>query len=155
RVGAREIGARRSRSADAGQRGGRRFHRSRRVEGIRAGDARRGVQRLAMAILLVGTSYRIADIAWRSRLAFAPADLAPWLQDTARDPAIAELFVLSTCNRVEIYAATRDVGAAGIALRRAIARRTGEDLLGPGPGCYLLAGGAAVRHLCRVACGLD
>lgn len=108
-----------------------------------------------MAILLVGTSYRIADTAWRSRLAFAPADLAPWLKATVRDPALAELFVLSTCNRVEIYAATSDIGTAGIALRQAIARRTGEDLLGPGPHCYLLAGGAAVHHLCRVACGLD
>src|SRR5262245_23511881 len=108
-----------------------------------------------MAILLVGTSYRIAETSWRSRLAFASPDLGAWLQDTARDPAIAELFVLSTCNRVEIYAATNDIGAAGMALRRAIARRTGDDLLGPGPHCYLMSGGAAIRHLCRVACGLD
>jgi glutamyl-tRNA reductase len=108
-----------------------------------------------MAILLVGTSYRIADTAWRSRLAFAPADLTAWLQDTVRDPAIAQLFVLSTCNRVEVYAATTDIGTAGIALRQAIVRHTGDDLFGPGPHCYLLAGGAAARHLCRVACGLD
>jgi glutamyl-tRNA reductase len=108
-----------------------------------------------MPILLVGTSYRIADAARRSRLAFARADLGSWLQDTMRDPAISELFVLSTCNRVEIYAATNDLGAGGISLRQAIERRTGEDLLGPGPHRYLLAGGAAVRHLCRVACGLD
>lgn len=108
-----------------------------------------------MDILAIGTSHRVADAAWRSRLAVSPAAAPAWLRDAARHPALAEVLVLSTCNRVEFFAATRDLREAERELRRRIALRAGEDLLAPGPNRYRLTGEAASRHLCRVACGLE
>lgn len=104
--------------------------------------------------MVLGTSHRIAGVEWRGRLAFSAGEAREWLA-TFDDPAIRELVVLSTCNRVEFYVATTDVCRAESGLRRAVARSRGGDWLAPGPHRYLFEGERAIRHLCRVSCGLD
>lgn len=107
-----------------------------------------------MEVMVLGSSHRIASVAWRGRLAFSSTDARDWLA-TFDDPAVHELLVLSTCNRVEVYAATTDVRRAESALRRAVARSRGGDWLAPGPHRYLFEGERAIRHVYRVSCGLD
>src|SRR2546428_12569986 len=55
-----------------------------------------------MALLVVGLNHTTAPVAVRERLAFADqtlaAPLARW-----HDPAVEEVVILSTCNRVECY----------------------------------------------------
>lgn len=95
-----------------------------------------------MDLLLVGASHRTAGVDERGRLARRAAALGP--HDRSTD--VAELVVLATCHRVEVLAAVRDVESATHALRRALIELDG---------LYAHAGAAAVRHLSRVAAGLD
>src|SRR6266851_9792357 len=55
-----------------------------------------------MALLVVGLNRKTAPVAVRERLAFADQTLA---EPLARwhDPAVEEVVILSTCNRVECY----------------------------------------------------
>jgi len=108
-----------------------------------------------MSLLLLGTSFRIAPADWRGRLAFAPTEARVWLSTAAHEPGVEELLLLSTCNRTEIYAAGMDDAVLEAAARQAVVVTRGGDWFAPGAHRYRLAGEEAVRHLCRVACGLD
>lgn len=108
-----------------------------------------------MHVLFLGLHSRLAPLALRERAAFAaPAGAAGAVR--ART-GVAEALVLSTCNRVELYAAVEpeDAPAAAERLVAVLAERAGV------PGEQLraharaLTGDEAVRHLCRVAAGLD
>ena len=77
------------------------------------------------------------------------------LADALRRDPIREALVISTCNRTEFYLATDDPDGAAVALRAAVERVKGVDLLPPGPSIYRLDDAAAIRHAFRVACGLD
>lgn len=75
---------------------------------------------------------------------------------TQRDPAIRELAVLSTCNRMEIYAFLADQVADGYELLLnflgQVHQHTPMRFM---PNTYYLQGEAVVDHLCRVAAGLE
>src|SRR5262245_4949784 len=65
-----------------------------------------------MALVVVGLNHTTAPVAVRERLAFADQTLA---EPLARwhDPAVEEVVILSTCNRVEFYLQGPDA-AAGV-----------------------------------------
>jgi len=109
--------------------------------------------------LLLGTNHRHATVEQRGRLAIGAGALPVWLDELRRRAgnrsAIDGVFVLSTCNRLELYVDTRDPAAAEREIRLAMAGHAGADLLTPGETSYRLVGDAAVEHLYRVACGLD
>ena len=109
-----------------------------------------------MTIVNVGVSYRLAPAEVLEKLAVPSAELAGVLARLRALPSIDEVAVLSTCNRVEVYAAV--AGAAGPATR-AVAdlvatrgRIPAADVLGM---ARIHVGGAAAEHLFSVACGLD
>jgi glutamyl-tRNA reductase len=104
-----------------------------------------------MAILLVGLNHHSAPVALRERLFFSRAVVGPFLAHLRMAPGLEEAVVLSTCNRTEVYAAGDGIGAVLEALA-AHAGLTLDTLL---PHVYLHEDRAAVRHLFRVACGLD
>lgn len=86
----------------------------------------------------------------RERLALTPEAVAAVL--AAPRPGIAELVVLSTCHRVELYArAAGGESDAGHALAALLPRLRSADRLE----VRFIEGMDAVRHLFRVACGLD
>jgi glutamyl-tRNA reductase len=109
-----------------------------------------------MTIVNVGVSHRTAPAEVLEKLAVPAAELGGLLARLQAVPGLDEVAVLSTCNRIEVYAATR--GPAG-PVARAVA-----DILG-GHGrvetrevlrvARIRVDGAAARHLCAVACGLD
>lgn len=107
-------------------------------------------------IVLTGLSHHTAGIEIREKVALtddAARDLAAAL---GASPGIAEVFVVSTCNRVEIIAASTsdeetDVAACASACRHALLARAPEA-----ERCvYTHRGSPAVRHLVRVAASLD
>ena len=63
--------------------------------------------------------------------------------------------VVSTCNRVELYAVSRDGHDAAPALLRLLARRAGVPVREVLRSATVRRSGAAVRHLFEVAAGLD
>ena len=99
---------------------------------------------------VVGLSHHTAPLEVREALAFDPWEAQEFLARGRREEAWTEAMLLSTCNRTELYASP---GAAGVVARLAGARPAlridSEAVL------YRSEGPGAVRHLVRVACGLD
>jgi len=108
-----------------------------------------------MAILALGVSHRRATVELLERLAFADDDLVKAYRRVAEDPAVEEAVVLSTCNRVEVYASVPAYHAGFQALKRLLAESRSlpaDELAEP---LYSHYEGEAVRHLFEVAAGLD
>jgi glutamyl-tRNA reductase len=106
-------------------------------------------------IVVVGLSHRTAPIAVRERLVLGPDVLPDFLRQLTELPEVGEALLVSTCNRVELVAAGRSSTVAlepvAAACRRALCER-GREIDGH---LYTHTGGAAVRHLFRVAASLD
>lgn len=106
----------------------------------------------------VGVSFRTAPLAIRERLAGDASAHAAALArfgcgHESRPPGVSELVVLSTCNRVELYAAGSIEGTD--VLPSLMADVTGVPIDEIEPALYLRSGEDAVRHLSRVAAGLE
>lgn len=98
-------------------------------------------------IFLVGLSHKSAPIEVRERVALSGDALKEALQDLKRRNGVQEAFVVSTCNRVEVYVqGDADEPARQFFTSRAAGAR--EHL-------YAKDGVEAVRHLFRVAASLD
>lgn len=105
-------------------------------------------------IVVVGLSHRSAPVEVRERLAIAPADLAQRLLDLRQRSGAAELVLLSTCNRVEVIAASRAADTPA-----ALGTRIVDEVEAHAPGVrshlYLHGERAGIEHLFRVASSLD
>jgi glutamyl-tRNA reductase len=105
--------------------------------------------------LLLGLSHRTAPLAVRERLAVPAEHVSTTLQQMGKLTAIREVALLSTCNRVEVYAASPDPDAAIAALQRDLAMRAGTSEEELAPHLYVRVDVEAVHHLFRVASSLD
>ena len=105
--------------------------------------------------LVLGLSHRTAPLAVRERLAVSPEQVAAAIRQLGSLPTVREVAVLSTCNRVEVYAVSPDPDTAIASLQRDLASRAGttEDELRPH--LYVRVDVEAVHHLFRVASSLD
>jgi len=108
-----------------------------------------------MHIVVVGLSHHTAPVEIRERLAFAPTAMEKPLRQMLELPAIAEALIVSTCNRVELYAATKDPDTATATLRRFLADYHAVPLEEIEQHLYDHQGEAVIRHLFRVASSLD
>jgi glutamyl-tRNA reductase len=109
-----------------------------------------------MTIVNVGVSHRTAPAEVLEKLAVPSAELGGVLARLHAVPGIDEVAVLSTCNRVEVYAAASGpVGQVTRAVADLMAAR-GRAGAGEAPRlARIRVGGAAAEHLFSVACGLD
>ncbi|MEV0728898.1 glutamyl-tRNA reductase [Polymorphospora sp. NPDC050346] len=108
-----------------------------------------------MNLLVVGASYRTTPVATLERLAVAPADLTRTLDRLLAQPYVGEAVVVSTCNRVEVYAAVTGFHGGLGDICEVLAAHAGcaqNDLANR---LYVHYDGAAVEHAFRVAAGLD
>jgi len=113
---------------------------------------------MATELIMLGLSHRTAPVAMREALAVDPALSEEFVKLLVTLPAIGEATIVSTCNRVEIYAGTTDRVAAFDALKGHLAGRLPADggVLGDlETHLYRRAGRAAIHHLFRVASSLD
>lgn len=106
-----------------------------------------------MALITLGLNHQTAPVSLREQVAFAPSSLPEALRGLLGVPGVEEAALLSTCNRTELYASVAD-GAEQAALEwlaahHAVSRDALSDYL------YRHNDEAAVRHLFRVATGLD
>lgn len=108
-----------------------------------------------MSVVVIGLSHRTSPVELRERFAFAENEIPEALK-TLRDSGIAsEAAILSTCNRVEIYAATT-LGAeqAFAELKKfLIAHHAFDGFVDKE--LYSLAEPQSLHHLFKVASGLD
>ena len=116
-----------------------------------------------MTLLSLGISHAMAPLAVRDRLAYDAHSLEVALAAATQRTAsthwpVAELVILSTCHRVELYAATRgphdDADACFSALASFLGETRAVDPAFFQPYVRRLVGLDVAAHLCRVAAGL-
>jgi len=106
-----------------------------------------------MHLVVIGLNHQTAPIETRERVAFVHAKLGDATREV-RTGAVREAVILSTCNRVELYAAADDASAATAALKDFL--HTHHKLQQPlTKEIYERANADCVRHLFAVASGLD
>jgi glutamyl-tRNA reductase len=108
-----------------------------------------------MSVLVVGLSHRGAPLATLERVALAGDALEKLLHDVARSDDVAGALVLSTCNRVEIYAEVGKFHGAVAAICELLSRHSHVPPAELTPCLYVHYEDRAVQHLLAVACGLD
>ena len=104
-----------------------------------------------MPLAVLGVSHHSAPLDVREKLAFAPERQGEALAQLAAQSGVAEAALISTCNRTEIVCRAENLDAVRAWLR-AHADREGVALE---PHLYCHLDDGAVRHLFRVASGLD
>jgi glutamyl-tRNA reductase len=105
-------------------------------------------------LLLIGTDFRCSPIELREKVAYHGSEGEDLLVHLLARPAIAEAFLLSTCNRTEIYVQPREEDEAyRAALELTFLKRVAE-MEKPGR-LYVKRNGEAARHLLEVASGLE
>ena len=112
-----------------------------------------------MSLFVLGINHQTAPVALRERVAFDDDAVAPALADLHALPQVREVALLSTCNRTELYAVTDDDGQSLAEWLATHPTDSGDPRSGRGQALhaylYRHRDGDAVRHLFRVATGLD
>lgn len=106
-----------------------------------------------MPLLALGLNHQTAPVSLREKLAIGPAALPEALRTLTAQPGVVEAALLSTCNRTEVYCQI-DAGAEHLPARW-LAEFGQLRLDQLEAYLYRHEDGAAVRHLFRVATGLD
>jgi glutamyl-tRNA reductase len=108
-----------------------------------------------VSVLVVGLSHKSAPVAVLERAAVSGDPLAKLLHDVALLPDIAETFVISTCNRVEVYAEVGRFhgGVAGVC--ELLSRYSGIPAQELTSCLYVHYEDRAVQHLLAVSSGLE
>ncbi len=108
-----------------------------------------------MSILVVGVSHRSAPVTVLERAAVSGDELGKLLRDVFHAEHVAGTFVVSTCNRVEVYADVGKFHAGVSAICELLARHAGIALGDLTPHLYVHYEDGAAQHLLSMACGLE
>ena len=109
-----------------------------------------------MEIVLIGLNHRTASVELRERMAFTPEQAREAAEQLRSRGILEETLVLSTCNRSELYGVPREDAADGAGSVELFLASFHQ--LSPGElngSLYRHRDQQAVRHLFRVAAGLD
>lgn len=108
-----------------------------------------------MSVLIVGLSHRSAPVATLEQAAVTGDALGKLLHDVYQAEPVTGTFVVSTCNRVEVYAEVDKFHAGLSGISDLLARHSGIPLSELTPHLYVHYEDRAVQHLLAVASGLD
>jgi glutamyl-tRNA reductase len=108
-----------------------------------------------MSLLIVGLSHRSAPLSLLERASLSGEASTKLLDDVIAAPAVHEAMLLSTCNRVELYASVDKFHPAMSALSELLSRHTGVDFGELSPHIYVHYEERAAQHLFAVAASLD
>ncbi|SFQ40566.1 glutamyl-tRNA reductase [Amycolatopsis arida] len=108
-----------------------------------------------MSVLVIGLSHRTADLATLERVAVPAAELTKVLHELQQAPHIGEVMVVSTCNRIEVYAVVETFHGGLADAVDVLGRQAGLEPAALYDNLYVHYAGAAVEHVFSVAAGLD
>lgn len=108
-----------------------------------------------MSVLVVGISHNSAPVALLERVALDGDGVVKLLSDVIACSHVAEAAVISTCNRLEIYAEVDRFHGSVEDVSRLLVERAGEATEAMLPHLYVHYEDGAVSHLFHVASGLD
>ena len=106
-----------------------------------------------MSFIAIGINHQTAPVAIREKVAFTPTTLAGALKLYAQQKEHAELVILSTCNRTEVFANSEQVNLIDLAKWLAEVHEIEHSELAEY--LYNYENEKAIAHLMQVACGLD
>src|SRR3989338_7991420 len=101
-----------------------------------------------MSLILIGTNHKRAPLDVRERLSLNAKRVPCSLKEILDAPFIKSAVILSTCNRMEVYADTQDKSLAENFIKEKIYKETNPYL-------YTYFDEAALKHLFEVASGMD
>lgn len=116
-----------------------------------------------MSLLVLGINHNTATVDVREKVAFAPEHMHEALHEACSKAGMAEMVILSTCNRTELYGVPQ-AGGADVREPAAEAVQRLQQWLcdyhklpaeAVGKSVYSYGEAEGVRHLMRVASGLD
>ena len=108
-----------------------------------------------MHIVVVGLSHRTAPVEVREKLSIPDQSITESLKALKAFSEVLEVSILSTCNRLEIYALVKDKNTGISSIKEFISNYSGiifEDL---NPHLFWFKQEDAVLHLMKVSAGLD
>jgi len=108
-----------------------------------------------VSILVVGLSHHSAPVAVLERVVVTGDDMVKLLHDVHASPHVTEAVVVSTCNRVEVYAEVDKFHGGVSSISELLARYSGVPLEELTRHLYVHYDERAVQHVFAVACGLD
>ena len=108
-----------------------------------------------MSVLLFGVSHRSAPVSVLEQLSTDESEQVKIVDQILQSPLVTEAMVLSTCNRVEVYAVVDAFHGGLSAIGQVLAERSGMTVPDLTKYAYVRYSEAAVEHLFAVASGLD
>jgi glutamyl-tRNA reductase len=108
-----------------------------------------------MSVLVVGLSHASAPVKTLERAVVSGDALVKLLQDVHGSENVAGSLVLSTCNRIEVYAEVDRFHGGVAAICELLARHSGLPLSELTGSAYLHYEDRAVQHMLSVSCGLE
>ncbi|MBA3798031.1 MAG: glutamyl-tRNA reductase [Geodermatophilaceae bacterium] len=108
-----------------------------------------------MSLLVLGVSHRSAPLEIVERASVPRERMSGLLRDVQAAAPVSEALLLSTCNRVEVYAEVNRFHAGVTEIGRLLAEHVGIELTELADHLYVHYDEPAVAHLFTVAAGLD
>ncbi|SDI93167.1 glutamyl-tRNA reductase [Frankineae bacterium MT45] len=108
-----------------------------------------------MSVLVVGLSYQTAPVPVLEKTSVSADDAPKILGELQLAEAISEVLLLSTCNRIEVYADVDRFHPAVAEITNVLARHAGLSVTDLVDHLYVHFAEAAVEHVFSVAAGLD
>jgi len=108
-----------------------------------------------VSIVAIGCNHRSTPLAKLERMTVAPDDMSKVLSGLGEADNLSEVVVISTCNRIEIYAFAERFHGGYQDVREFLARHAGLAPEEVADHLYAHHDAEAVRHLFSVAAGLD
>jgi glutamyl-tRNA reductase len=108
-----------------------------------------------VSVLLFGVSHRSAPVSVLEQLSTDESEQVKIVDQIMQSPLVTEAMVLSTCNRVEVYAVVDAFHGGLSAIGQVLAERSGRTVPDLTKYAYVRYSEAAVEHLFAVASGLD
>jgi glutamyl-tRNA reductase len=108
-----------------------------------------------MKVLVVGLNHKSADVEVREKLAFNGEKLGEGLKRLRALPEVREAVIISTCNRVEMYASVEDTARASENIMSFLGDFHGLQREPLKKALYFRNGNDAIKHIFRVASSLD
>jgi glutamyl-tRNA reductase len=108
-----------------------------------------------VSVLLFGVSHRSAPVSVLEQLSTDEPDQLKLVQRVLQSPLVSEAMILSTCNRVEVYAVVDAFHGGLSAIGQVLADHSGMSMGELTRHAYVRYSEAAVEHLFAVTSGLD
>jgi glutamyl-tRNA reductase len=108
-----------------------------------------------MSVLLFGVSHRSAPVSVLEQLSTDESDQAKIVDQVLQSSLVTEAMVLSTCNRVEVYAVVEAFHGGLSVIGSVLSEHCGMSLGDLTKYAYVRYAEAAVEHLFAVTSGLD